>query len=79
MPNSQINELLDAITIDNIDDALYFYSYLLEKIVSKKNKFEKNERILMKGLKQMDLAKEIIFLKQNNEGYSDTDTSESSE
>ena len=77
MPNSQINELLDTITIENIDDALYFYSYLLEKIVSKKNKFEKNERILMKGLKQMDLAKEIIFLKQNNE--SDSDTSESSE
>ena len=72
MPNSQINELLDDITIDNIDDALYFYSYLLEKIVSKKNKFEKNERILIKGLKQMDLAKEIIFLKHNSEGESDT-------
>ena len=72
MPNSQINELLDDITIDNIDDALYFYSYLLEKIVSKKNKFEKNERILIKGLKQMDLAKEIIFLKHNSEGESET-------
>ena len=72
MPNSQINELLDDITIENIDDALYFYSYLLEKIVSKKNKFEKNERILIKGLKQMDLAKEIIFLKHNSEGESDT-------
>ena len=77
MPYSTVDELLDTITIENIDDALYFYSYLLEKIVSKKNKFEKNERILMKGLKQMDLAKEIIFLKQNNE--SDSDTSESSE
>ena len=72
MPYSTIDALLDDITIGNIDDALYFYSYLLEKIVSKKNKFEKNERILIKGLKQMDLAKEIIFLKHNTEGESDT-------
>jgi hypothetical protein len=74
MPNSQINELLDDITIENIDDALYFYSYLLEKIVSKKNKYEKNEAILMKGLKNMDIAKEITFLKLDGDTTSDSDS-----
>lgn len=74
MPNSQINELLDDITIENIDDALYFYSYLLEKIVSKKNKYEKNEHALMMGLKNMDIAKEITFLKLDGDTTSDSDS-----
>jgi len=74
MPNSQINELLDDITIETIDDALYFYSYLLEKIVSKKNRYEKNEAILMKGLKNMDLANEITFLKLDDDTTSDSDS-----
>ena len=73
MPNSQINELLDDITIENIDDALYFYSYLLEKIVSKKNKYEKNEAILIKGLKNMDLEKEITFLKLDDDTSDESD------
>ena len=36
MPNSDMNLLLDSITPENIDDALYFYSTILEKIVQKK-------------------------------------------
>jgi hypothetical protein len=36
MPQSQSDEILDSITMDNIDDAMYFYSRILEKIVEKK-------------------------------------------
>ena len=36
MPQSQAGVILDSITMDNIDDAMYFYSHILEKIVQKK-------------------------------------------
>ena len=36
MPQSQSDMILDSITIDNIDEAMYFYSYILEKIIKKK-------------------------------------------
>ena len=35
MPQSQSDMILDSITIDNIDEAMYFYSYILEKIIKK--------------------------------------------
>jgi rubrerythrin len=38
MPKSQSDEILESITMDNIDDAMYFYSHILEKIVEKKKK-----------------------------------------
>ena len=43
MPQSQADVILDSITLDNIDDAMYFYSHILEKIVEKKKKFQHNE------------------------------------
>jgi hypothetical protein len=38
MPPSQSEIILDSITIDNIDGAMFFYSYILEKIIEKKKK-----------------------------------------
>jgi hypothetical protein len=35
MPQSQSDMILDSITIDNIDEAMYFYSNILEKIIKK--------------------------------------------
>ena len=55
--------ILDSITIDNIDDAMYFYSYILEKIMKKKKKYQHNEDILMNQLKNLDIRKEINRLK----------------
>ena len=54
---SQSDEILDSITLDNIDDCLYFYSYILEKIMEKKKKFQHNEDILMSQLKKLDIRK----------------------
>jgi hypothetical protein len=39
MPQSQAGVILDSITMDNIDDAMYFYSHILEKIVEKSRSF----------------------------------------
>ena len=77
MPISQSDEILDSITIDNIDDCLYFYSYILEKIMEKKKKFQHNEDILMNQLKKLDIKKEIKKLKRSLDSDSDTSDSES--
>ena len=55
MPQSQSDMILDSITIDNIDEAMYFYSYILEKIIKKKNKYHHNEDIMMNQLKNLDI------------------------
>ena len=66
MPKLKFDEILDSITLDNIDDAMYFYSHTLEKIVEKKNKFQHNEDILMNQLKKLDIKKEIKKFKKVN-------------
>ena len=75
MPQSQAGVILDSITLDNIDDAMYFYSHILEKIVEKKKKFQHNEEILMNQLKKLDIKAEIKKLKRSMD--SDSETSES--
>ena len=63
MPQSKSDMILDSITIDNIDDAMFFYSFILEKIIKKKKRYEHNEDILMNQLKNLDINKEINRLK----------------
>ena len=75
MPQSQADDILDSITMDNIDECLYFYSHILEKIVEKKKKFQHNEDILMNQLKKLDIKAEIKKLKRSMD--SDSETSES--
>jgi len=74
MPQSQSDEILDSITMDNIDDAMYFYSYILEKIMEKKKKFQHNEDILMSQLKKLDIKKEIKNLKRSLDSETDSDS-----
>ena len=63
MPQSQSEMILDSMTIDNLDDAMYFYSYILEKIIKKKKKYQHNEDIMMNQLNNLDIKKEINRLK----------------
>jgi len=77
MPQSQADEILDSITMDNIDDAMFFYSHILEKIVEKKKKFQHNEEILLNQLKKLDIKKEIKKLKRSIDSDSETSESES--
>jgi hypothetical protein len=74
MPQSQSDEILDSITMDNIDDALFFYSHILEKIMEKKKKFEHNEEILMNQLKKLDIKKEIENLKRSLDTETDSES-----
>ena len=55
--------ILDSITIDNIDEAMFFYSFILEKILKKKKRYEHNEEIMMNQLKNLDIKNEINRLK----------------
>jgi len=79
MPQSQSDEILDSITMDNIDDAMYFYSHILEKIMEKKKKYQHNEHILMKQLNKLDIKKEIENLKRSLDTDSDSDSDSDSE
>ena len=72
MPISTFEMILDSITMDNIDDSLYFYSSLLDKIMQKKKKYQHNENMLLKKLSKLDIKKELILLKRF-ESDSDTD------
>ena len=74
MPISQSDEILDSITMDNIDDAMYFYSYILEKIMEKKKKFQHNEDILMNQLKKLDIKKEIKKIKRSLDTETDSES-----
>ena len=73
MPQSQSDMILDSITMDNIDDAMYFYSHILEKIMEKKKKYQHNEHLLMKQLNKLDIKKEIENLKRSLDTDSDSD------
>ena len=77
MPISKFEEILDSITIDNIDDALYFYSSILDMIMQKKKKYQHNETMLLKKLSKLDIKKEILRLKRFESESSDTDSYES--
>ena len=74
MPISTFEEILDSITMHNIDDSLYFYSSLLDMIMQKKKKYQHNETMLLKKLSKLDIKKEIIRLKRF-----ESDSSESSD
>ena len=74
MPQSQSDMILDSITMDNIDDALFYYSHILEKIMEKKKKYQHNEQILMKQLNKLDIKKEIANLKRSLDSETDSDS-----
>ena len=78
MPISKFEMILDSISIDNIDDALYFYSSILDMIMQKKKKYQHNETMLLKNLSKLDIKKEILRLKRF-ESDSEFDSSESSD
>lgn len=77
MPQCKSDKILNSITIDNIEDAMYFYSYILEKIMEKKKKFQHNEEIFMNQLKKLDIKAEIEKLKRSLESDSETSDSDS--
>ena len=65
-----VNGILDEINLKNIDNMIYFYSSLLERIVSKKLKFEKDEALFKT---QISSVKSELLLEEDSDETSSSD------
>ena len=64
MPKN-VDTILESVNNDNIDDYIYFYSFVLEKIVEKKMKYEKEEDKIFISLKKLNIENEVSKLKNH--------------
>jgi hypothetical protein len=64
MPKN-IDTILESVNNDNIDDYIYFYSFVLEKLVEKKIKHEKEEDKIFVSLKKLNIENEVSKLKNH--------------
>jgi hypothetical protein len=63
MPKN-IDTILESVNNDNIDDYIYFYSFVLEKLVEKKIKHEKEEDKIFVSLKKLNIENEVSKLRK---------------
>jgi|AntAceMinimDraft_12_1070368.scaffolds.fasta_scaffold278238_2 hypothetical protein len=64
MPKN-VDTILESVNNDNIDDYIYFYSFVLEKLVEKKMKYEKEEDKIFISLKKLNIENEVSKLKNH--------------
>ena len=64
MPKN-VDTILESVNNDNIDDYIYFYSFVLEKLVEKKMKYEKEEDKIFISLKKLNIENELSKLKNH--------------
>ena len=64
MPKN-VDTILESVNNDNIDDYIYFYSFVLEKLVEKKIKYEKEEDKIFISLKKLNIENEVSKLKNH--------------
>lgn len=80
MPKN-VDKILESVNNDNIDDYIYFYSFVLEKLVEKKLKYEKEEDKIFISLKKLNIGNETKELKnhvsRNRSESEDISTSDS--
>ena len=53
-----VDKILESVNNSNIDDYIYFYSFILEKLVEKKMKYEKKEDKIFISLKELNIESE---------------------
>ena len=53
-----VDKILESVNNSNIDDYIYFYSFILEKLVEKKMKYEKEEDKIFISLKELNIGNE---------------------
>jgi len=58
-----VDKILESVNNDNIDDFIYFYSYVIEKLVEKKMKYEKEEDKIFISLKELNIESEVSKLR----------------
>ena len=64
MPKN-VDTILESVNNDNIDDYIYFYSFVLEKLIEKKIKYEKEEDKIFISLKKLNIENEVSKLKNH--------------
>ena len=62
MPKN-VDKILESVNNSNIDDFIYFYSFVLEKLVDKKLKYEKEEQNIFITLKELNIESEVSKLR----------------
>ena len=76
-----VDKILESVNNDNIDDFIYFYSYVIEKLVEKKMKYEKEEDKIFISLKELNIESESKELRnhvsRNRSESEDVSTSDS--
>ena len=53
-----VDTILESVNNSNIDDFIYFYSFVLEKLVDKKIKYENEEDKIFISLKELNIESE---------------------
>ena len=81
MPKN-VDKILESVNNSNIDDFIYFYSYVIEKLVEKKIKYEKEEDKIFISLKELNIESEVSKLRNRvsrNRSESEDDSTSDSE
>ena len=75
-----VDKILESVNNSNIDDYIYFYSFILEKLVEKKMKYEKEEDKIFISLKELNIESESKKLRNRvSVSESSDDTTSDSE
>ena len=53
-----VDKILESVNNSNIDDYIYFYSFILEKLVEKKLKYDNEEDKIFISLKELNIESE---------------------
>ena len=53
-----VDKILESVNNSNIDDYIYFYSFILEKLVEKKMKYDNEEDKIFISLKELNIESE---------------------
>ena len=79
MPKN-VDKILESVNNSNIDDYIFFYSFLLEKLVEKKLKYDNEEDKIFISLKELNIESESKKLRNRvSVSESSDDTTSDSE
>ena len=61
--SKNVDKILESVNNSNIDDYIFFYSFLLEKLVEKKLKYDNEEDKIFISLKELNIESEVSKLR----------------
>ena len=60
-----VDKILESVNNSNIDDNIFFYSFILEKLVDKKLKYDNEEDKIFISLKELNIESEVSKLRNH--------------